>query len=52
MSNPAKILTIAGLAFLFPVVVAIGMNWDTIQSQFEVTAETARGRVLCFTAPG
>jgi hypothetical protein len=54
MSFSAKTMTVACVAFLLPVGIAMSLNWDAIQSQLiapPITAETAEGRVLCFTAP-
>ncbi|MCA9186394.1 MAG: hypothetical protein R3E01_26475 [Pirellulaceae bacterium] len=51
MHPAVKTLAIAFIAFTVPMVVAIGMNWETIQSRVNVTPETAQGRVLYFTAP-
>lgn len=46
-----KTLFIAFLAFAFPVVAVLAMNWEQIQEGLKIEAKTARGKVLFFTAP-
>ena len=52
MAIQIKVLGIALLAFLLPVVAVAVVNWDEVRPYLVGDPEVATGTVLYFTAPG
>ncbi len=47
----AKAVAISFIAFLAPLVVAVGWNWEALTAAEAIDPKTAPGRILYFTAP-
>lgn len=48
----AKVVVIATVAFLTPLIGLVGMNWDRIQDYYHVDVHEAEGHVLVFDCKG